>query len=183
VEVEEWRPGAKSAFIWGILALAVVVLGLAIFGLPALLAHRSEPVTVLIGLPQLLLILGLTLLLFIAHEGLHGLVMWGFGARPKFGATLVGRVLPAFYATAPGHRFSRRQYLAVAVAPAIVISLAGFATLLTVWPGYLVVPLAIHLSGCVGDAAATSQVVRQPRGTICEDLTDGIRFLRPASLA
>jgi hypothetical protein len=60
------------------------------------------------------------------RDGRSGLVLLGFGARPRFGAILIGLVLPAVYATAEGHHFTRGQYLTVAVAPAIVISVLGF---------------------------------------------------------
>src|SRR2546430_909299 len=46
---------------------------------------------------------------FVAHELLHGLVVRGYGARPRFGVGLAARVLPALYTTAPGARFSRSQ--------------------------------------------------------------------------
>jgi Putative zincin peptidase len=53
----------------------------------------------------------------------------------KRGAILVGRVMPALYATSEGHRFTRGQYLAVAVAPAVTISLLGFVACFSQWAG------------------------------------------------
>jgi hypothetical protein len=47
-----------------------------------------------IGIVGVLLVVVLTALLVIAHEAIHALVMLRFGARPSFGATLVGRVMP-----------------------------------------------------------------------------------------
>src|SRR5207244_1293731 len=73
--------------------------------------------------------------------------------------------LPELYTTAPGHVFDRMQYVSVAVAPALVLSALGFVACLSPFGGYLVVPLAIHLSGCVGDAHATLRTLRQPAGT------------------
>ncbi len=89
--------------------------------------------------------------------------------------------MPAFYATSVGHRFTRAQYLGVAAAPAIAISVVGFLLCFQPWGGYLIVPLAIHLGGCVGDAFAFWRVLREPPGTTFEDLRDGIRFHRQAS--
>lgn len=126
----------------------------------------------------MLLVVALTALLVVAHEAIHGLVMLRSGARPRFGATLVGRVMPAVYATSEGHRFTRGQYLAVAAAPAVAVSVLGFLACFGPWAGYLIVPLAVHLGGCVGDGFAGWRALREPPGTECEDLRDGIRFHR-----
>ena len=94
------------------------------------------------------------------------------------GATFRIGVMPALYATARGHRFTRGQYLTVAVAPAVTISLLGFVACFSQWGGYLILPLAFHLGGCVGDGFAARRVLGEPRGTEFEDLRDGIRFHR-----
>jgi hypothetical protein len=46
------------------------------------------------------------------------------------------------------------------------------------WAGYLILPLALHLGGCVGDGFAAWRVLHEPPGTEYEDLRDGIRFHR-----
>jgi hypothetical protein len=105
--------------------------------------------------------------------------MLGFGARPTFGAVFIARAVPAFYATSVGHRFTRLQYFVVAVSPALLISTVGFWLCFAGLTGYLLVPLAIHLGGCIGDGAAVLRLMREPPGTLCEDLKDGVRFFRP----
>ena len=132
------------------------------------------------GLVDLLLVVGLTLLLMASHEAIHGVVMRGFGARPRFGTMLVGRVAPALYATADEYQFTRRQYLAIAAAPTLAISVLGFVACFGPWAGYLVLPLAIHLGGCVGDWFAVRRTLREPSSSRCEDLRDGVRFHRAA---
>jgi hypothetical protein len=139
--------------------------------------------SVRVGLFDVVLVLAITTILLVAHEAIHGAVMLVFGARPRFGATLVGRVVPALYATAGGHRFTRQQYLAVALAPAILVSGIGLLGCFGPWAGYLIVPLAIHLGGCVGDGFAAWRVLHEPAGTQCEDLIDGIRFHHTPGLA
>ena len=135
-----------------------------------------------LGLLQfLLLTVALGVLVLAVHEGLHGLAMAAFGARPRFGALMIAGVAPALYTTAPGHLFGRVQYLVVALTPAVAISGLGALACLSAAGPLLVVPLSFHLSGCVGDFAAILQVLRQPPGTRCEDLRDGIRFHRPAA--
>jgi hypothetical protein len=177
-DVVDWRPGGSSATTWTVVGIAMTVLGLPLFALPLMFRVGPTGGSHRIGLVDVLLVLALTTVLVIAHEGIHGLVMLSFGARPRFGTMLVGRVMPALYATSEGHHFSRGQYLTVAAAPALAISVLGFWACFGPWGGYLIVPLAFHLGGCVGDGFAGWRVLREPPGTEFEDLRDGIRFHR-----
>jgi hypothetical protein len=176
--VVEWRPGRSSAIRWSVLGVAVTLVGVVMFASPSILRAGPAGGTFRFGVVDVLLVIALTLLLVLGHEAIHGLAMLGFGARPRFGAILVGGVLPALYATAEGHRFTRGRYLTVAVAPAISVSLLGFLACLGPWAGYLIVPLAVHLGGCIGDGVAGWRALREPPGTTCEDMRDGIRFHR-----
>jgi hypothetical protein len=177
-EVVDWRPGQAEAMIWNVVALVLIAVGLPLFALPSVLRNGPAGASFRIGLTEILLVVALTAVLLVVHEGIHGLVMLAFRARPTFGVVLVGRVLPALYATSVGHRFSRGQYLTVAAAPAVVISVVGFLLCIGPLGGYLIVPLAIHLGGCVGDLFACGRVLRERPGTEFEDLRDGIRFHR-----
>jgi len=181
VSVVEWRPGRSEALAWNFVALVVVAVGLPLFALPTIVRTGTQGGSFQIGWTQLLLVLAITTLLVVVHEAIHALVMSRFGAHPRFGALLVGGVMPALYATAPGHRFTRRQYLMVAATPAVTISVLGFCACFSPWGGYLILPLAIHLGGCVGDGFAAWRVLREPPGTECEDLRDGVRFYRPSA--
>jgi hypothetical protein len=163
--------------VWNAVGVAVTVIALPGFAMPSIFRGFARG-SVSVSLLDVVLVVVITVLLVIAHEAIHGMVMLGFGARPRFGATLVGRVLPAIYATAPGHRFTRSQYWAVAAAPGVLISGLGLWACFGPWAGYLILPLALHLGGCVGDGFAARRVLREPRGTRCEDLVDGIRFHR-----
>jgi hypothetical protein len=177
-EVVEWRPGQAEAMIWNVVAIVLIAVGLPLFALPSVLRHGSAGASFRIGLTEILLVVALTALLLVVHEGIHGLVMLAFHARPSFGFVLVGGAMPALYATSVGHCFGRAQYLTVAAAPAVVISVLGFFLCFGPWGGYLIVPLAIHLGGCVGDGFACWRVLRERPGTEYEDLRDGIRFHR-----
>ena len=175
--VDEWRPGARAALLWTPVSIVLAVIGLIVFGLP--LGLRTGQVSISAGAGDVLIVVVLVAALVFVHEGIHALAMAVFGARPEFGAVLIGKVMPAVYTTTPGHRFTRGQYLVVALAPAAIVSGIGFAGVFTAVGAYLVLPLATHLAGCTGDAVAALRVLRQPRGTMCEDLRDGIRFHRP----
>ena len=177
--IVDWRPGRSSAVTWTVLGTAVTVLGLGLFALPSVLQAGPAGGTFDVRPLDIILVVTLTFLLVVAHEAIHGLAMLVVGARPEFGALLIGGAMPALYATAAGQRFSRRKYLIVSAAPAVTVSALGFLACLGPWAGYLIVPLAVHLGGCVGDAFAFWRTLREPAGTTCEDLRDGIRFHRP----
>lgn len=176
--VVEWRPGPGEVRVWSVVGVVVTLLGLPLFGLPTVIQHGGG-ISIRIGLFALVLIVALTALLLVVHEAIHGLVMLAFGARPTFGAVLVAHVMPALYATSVGHRFTRPRYFLVAATPAVLISAIGLALCGGGLTAYLVAPLAVHLGGCVGDGAAVWRLLREPAGTLCEDLKDGIRFHRP----
>jgi hypothetical protein len=180
-DIVDWRPGRAAAVLWTLISVPMLLASLLLYLRLATLSLPSSGGAVF-GPLDLLLFLLLTVALIAVllgiHEGLHGLVMNAFGARPRFGALMVAGVVPARYTTAPGHQFTRTQYLTVGLTPAVVISIAGALACLTPAGLYLVVPLAVHLAGCIGDFATTLRLLREPAGTRFEDLGDGIRFHR-----
>lgn len=180
-DVIEWRPNLTTAVLWNLFAVPMMIGSLLLFFRLATLRLGTSGTAVFRPVDLLLILLVTVLVtaaLLAAHEGVHGLVMAGFGARPRFGALMIARLMPALFTTAPGHLFTRPQYLAVALTPAGAISALGALACLTPAGLYLVVPLAIHFAGCVGDFTASLRLLREPRGTLCEDLRDGIRFHR-----
>jgi len=165
--------------IWLVLMIPLTFAGLIVFGAAAAVT-RGGSFSVTGGFLELVLLILLVIGLMFAHEGIHGLAMHAYGARPTFGAGASGRFFPYLYATSDGHVFTRRQYLSVALAPAVAISTIGLALCPTPIGPWLIFPLALHLSGCIGDFAVTAVVLRRPAGTQFEDLRDSIRF-HPAS--
>ena len=174
-----WRPTGWSALAINVIAVPIFVAGLFLFGGSALIFARGSSITLRLGLAGLLGLIGLIILLAILHEAIHGLAMWRFGAHPRFGAAFMAKTLPVLYASAPGYRFTRGQYLVIAAGPAVVVSLVGIIACATPIGIYLVLPFAGHLAACMGDALAIWHLLRQPRDTVVEDLLDGLRFHRP----
>src|SRR5690606_317700 len=99
--------------------------------------------------------LAVVLVLMILHEGVHGIAIAAFGGKPEYGAIMIGKVMPALYCTSPGTRFTRAQFIVIALAPAVVIGLGTAVAIAALPAGWLVVPAAMHLGGCVGDFAMT----------------------------
>ena len=105
------------------------------------------------------------------HEALHGAAILALGGRPRFGLKLP----LAAYCTAPGQLFTRNGYLAVALAPLVVLSAAGaVATWLAPDLGAcLIFGLAGNISGAVGDLTAIARLLRLPPGVLIADTATG----------
>jgi hypothetical protein len=180
--VEEWTLTERLARLWTVASLGLTVVGIALFAALHVALHGAELIA-LQGwavLGAIALTAALTLPLYVVHELIHGWTMRRFGARPTYGWGAVGGLPGYLFCTAHSHRFSRLQFAAIALAPALVISLVGALAIATLpWSGWLVVPLGFHFGGCVGDIWAVALVLRKPRGTLIEDLESGVRFHVP----
>ncbi len=105
------------------------------------------------------------------HEGIHALVILLLGGRPTFGLKLP----LAAYCTAPHQLFTRAGYAVVAVAPLILISLAGIALIWLVpnVAAYTLFGLAGNVSGAVGDLVAARHTLALPPDALIADTATG----------
>jgi hypothetical protein len=108
-----------------------------------------------------------------AHELVHGFFFWIYShSRPRFGFR-DGYA----YAAAPGWFFPRGQYLVIALAPLVLLSIVGM-TLVAIVPAGAIVAILFGLvanaAGAVGDMWITFVVLRERRNIIVEDLGDGV---------
>ena len=117
------------------------------------------------------------LLSFASHEVVHALFFKALGprgARVTFGWNLESAMI---YACAEGIVYSRRRYLAVVLAPTVVVTgvVVALGTLfgcgLTAW-----VVCVLHLSGCTGDWFYARAVMFDRRIRWCEDTAWGVCF-------
>jgi hypothetical protein len=178
----EWRPSSGVVALWVVLSSVLAIAGVFLFAALYAVARQENTVSGA-GLELLAMVAGVVLLtaaVMVLHEWVHGLVMRRFGARPEYGAGVMYRFMPYLYCTASGHEFTRGQFIAITAAPALVISALGalWVSLLP-YGGWLVVPLGLHLGGCVGDLWVLGVLLRQPAGTLVEDTRTGMRLLRP----
>jgi hypothetical protein len=109
------------------------------------------------------------------HELVHGIFFWLYSrSRPLFG--LRGGYA---FAAAPGWFFPRRQYLIVALAPLVLLTVVGMLLLLIVPAGALgaiLFGVTVNISGAVGDMWIALQVLRQRGQIMIEDTGDGINI-------
>jgi hypothetical protein len=179
LDVIEWKPSGWVTVIWNLLGAALAIAGVAVFGVVwGALTDRAASQVLEWDRGSVLIA---ALLVFVVHEGVHGLVAWRYGARPKFGAKMLHRVFPVLYCTAPGHYFRRQEFIAFLLAPVVAISLAGVGLMALGASGqWLPVALAVNFGGSIGDYWMTGVTLRQPPGTVIEDREDGMRILRTA---
>jgi hypothetical protein len=121
-----------------------------------------------IGLPVVMLVL------FI-HELIHAAAIRLVGHQPRIGAKLHKGVL---YATADGAYFRRGEFILVALAPLMVISLAGMLLMMTLPDalGYWIsLAVVLNAGGAIGDLWMTVVVLQHPATALIRDEEDGIR--------
>jgi hypothetical protein len=170
----EWKPSGATIWAWTILCIPLFLFGVGIYATSA--THGANHVEGTINPVEMLAAAALTLALGCIHEAVHAVPMMAFGAQPQFGILRHGGVPLGFYATSPGYRYTRRQYLSVCLAPLVILSPLGIALCWLPFGGYLVFPFAAVFAGCIGDLTITWHVLRAPSGAACEDMRDGTRF-------
>jgi hypothetical protein len=172
--IAEFRPGKITVWMWLILTIPLFVIAVGLYLAAA--THGANHAEGSISIVGLLAVVVLSVAMVCIHEGVHGVVMITFGGHPRFGVLMTGGLPMGFYATTPGHRYTRPQYLLVCLAPLAILSPLGLALCWLSFGGYLVIPFAIQLAGCIGDVTIAWHVMRAPRGALCEDMRDGTRF-------
>ncbi len=175
--VGEWKPGRNTWFAWLGLGMLMLFVGVPFY--LSLEAHTPLPSSMELPIVPALL---LTFVVAALHEAIHGLAMLPYGARPTFGILRGAGLVQGFYTTADGHRFTRTQYLVMALAPSVVLIPLSVPLVWSPIGWALWVPFAVHLSGCIGDWTIAARVAAAPSGCAFEDLRDGFRIWRRASL-
>lgn len=183
--IEEWTLTERTTRLWTAASVVLSLVGVVAFAGLYAVTHGGAGGFSMRGWQFLVAVLvttALTLPLYVVHEWIHGLTMRRFGIRARYGWGQVAGLPGYLYCTAPGARFTRIRYLAIALAPFLLVSALGIlAIAMLPWGGWLVLPLAFHFGGCVGDFWAVALILRRPRGTQIEDLESGLRFYLPTN--
>jgi hypothetical protein len=128
-----------------------------------------------LGLGEMGLVLAGVILTLGLHELTHGLAMQMFGAKPKYGMMWQGML----YATSPGYAYPRNNYVVIALAPFIFLSILvvlGMWLLQgTLWVALLGICGIVNATGAIGDMWITSIVLRYAPTALVMDERDGIR--------
>jgi hypothetical protein len=130
----------------------------------------SEQFPAIIGIAAVLLItLG-------GHEALHGLAIRLYGHKPRFGIALNKGVM---YATTDNAVFPRNQFIAIALAPLVVMTLVGMIVMILVpdtLGHYVGLIVALNAAGAIGDLWMAAVVMRYSPDTLVRDEADSIRI-------
>jgi len=133
-----------------------------------------------LGLSEMGSVLAGVLLTFGLHELTHGLTMQMFGAKPKYGIIWKGLML---YATSPGYAYRRNNYVVIALAPFVFISILVVLGMWflqgTLWVAILGICGIVNASGAIGDMWMTMIVLRYANTAYVIDERDGIRVFLP----
>lgn len=160
-------------------SLMLLVAGGSFFAIINIIAWDIHGVTSLPGpgstLSKLFLLVIANLLAYAImlplHEGIHAVTILLLGGRPRFGL----RLPIAAYCTAPGQVFTRKGYIAVALAPLVVLTAVGvvITALWPQWATWLWFFFAGNISGAVGDLATASDVRHLPQDALIADNESG----------
>ena len=111
----------------------------------------------------------------VLHELIHGVFMSKYGGKPRYGAGIAHYILPYIYTTTKT-LFLRNQFIVIAIAPLVVISLVGIG-LMAALPSlahWIFIPFVVNASGAVGDLWVTRNVLRYPKHVLLEDRKTGL---------
>lgn len=133
------------------------------------------------GPPAPLMIL-LVLLVLPLHEWVHGVFIRRAGHTPRYGmkGVRLGPVtIPVvLFATADDAYFRRDDFIIIALAPVVLITLGGMGLMILLvdgLAGYVALALIINGAGAVGDLWMTVVVLRYPADdTLVRDEADSI---------
>ena len=182
-EVLYWRVTEKTVRVISLNLLGLflcVIFGIMFSNVAASLGSLPSDSEFQFGLGVMVSVILAVPLVVIFHELVHGLVMQVFGARPTYGV-LWKQML--FYATSPGYAFRRNDYVIIALAPFVFISILAVLGMWlfqgTVWMVLFWTCGIINASGAAGDLWITIMVLRYPAAAYVMDERDGIRVFLP----
>ena len=119
------------------------------------------------------------LVVVLAHEAIHGLGFWlSTRARPVFGVRIW-----YVYASAPGWYLPRHHYLALGLAPLVVLTVVGLVLSLLLPPPLALLAAfgtAVNAAASIGDAYLCAHVAGLPRTAVVADERDRCTYYAPA---
>jgi hypothetical protein len=121
-----------------------------------------------------LLALVLVAAVVVVHEAIHAAVVRLYGEEVSFGVGVAEFVLPYAYVTTT-RRLTRNQFVAVALAPLVVISVVGTPLMIALDAPVLMLPLAFNAAGAVGDLWMAGLLFRYPAHVLVVDAETGLR--------
>lgn len=166
-----------------LLSLAPLLLMVIFMALWWGLVTRARVPEVGVEIPWLLAMPVVFLVVLPFHELLHGIAIRYFGHRVRYGAKLSKGVL---YATAENALFRRNEYIIVALAPFVGITLLIMGLMFVLPQGlayYAAFAAVINAGGAVGDLWAVGVVLGERSSVLVRDEADSFRIYAPSGAA
>ncbi|MEQ8674923.1 MAG: DUF3267 domain-containing protein [Aggregatilineales bacterium] len=123
------------------------------------------------------------LLVFPLHEWLHGVAIRWMGHRPRYGmktfTVLIVKVPYVLFATADNALFRRGEFVVIALAPVMVITLVGMGVMLIApysLHTFIAIAVILNGGGAIGDLWMTLVVLRHPSDSLVRDEEDSLRI-------
>ncbi len=169
----------RVLFWLNVLSLIPLVIALMVVGLWGVFVRRLRgpiPSVFWENVPWILAVVVVIALMIGLHEWIHGLAIRWVGYKPRYGINLAKGV---FFATTDNGLFWRDQFLIVALAPLVIISVVGMILMiftpdsLAYYIGLIVV---MNAAGAIGDLWMAAVVWRYPPNTLVRDEADSIRI-------
>lgn len=149
----------------------MVVMGLLItyhnWGAPLVIDALPDEIPNLLGIALILLVLPL-------HEWIHGQVIARLGHKPRYGIKWM-----VLFATSDGALFRRNEFIQVALAPLVVISLMGGCLMLFLPAGlaqWAALSVMMNAAGAIGDLWMTMVALRFDPSALIQDEADSMRI-------
>lgn len=152
-----------------ILGLLLVPVWMVIFSFLVSLLSGQDEISGTISIVNVIVGLAFIVILVVVHEIIHGLAVLASGKMPSFGAG------PGFFYTTCHEPLSWRAYMAVVLAPVIVIN-GGALIISIVWPGaagWMLFLSTVNTMGAGGDIWMFVRILSAPRTGLIMDLASG----------
>lgn len=169
-----------NVLIWlNIMSLIPLVIAFMIVGIWGVLVRRLRgalPSVFWENVPWLLAVIAVIILMIVLHEWIHGLAIRWVGYKPRYGINLAKGV---FFATTDNGLFWRDQFIIVALAPLVVITLVGMVLMIFTPDSlgyYIGLIVVMNAGGAIGDLWMAAVVWRYPENTLVRDEADSIRI-------
>lgn len=176
--LRELTPSRRVVVYWTVLGTVLTLLATLALGLVYALGTGQTDVgfqlddgsTTIDGVVATLLLVVVILGL---HEGIHAAAIRYFGGDVSAGLGVARFVLPYAYVTT-SQRLSRNQYVLVAFAPFVLITVIGVPLMIVLDAPLLILPLALNAGGAIGDLWMTGILLRYPAHVVVEDSATGV---------
>ena len=123
--------------------------------------------------------LGAVILVVVAHELLHGSVFYGLRRKVVFGAKWKTPMGPVFYASCPGEKFNKTQYVLMALAPQLLTIptwIYGVVLPYSLLSTCLLYCAAMNFGGAAADFYMVAVLLKSRKTQLVEDTKTGMNL-------